>query len=596
MKHKGRSIGISSILILAFGGLVAVSAGALLWLAIHNAVDTTKQALANTLQYMIEEAAYQSGIFFEPLENHARWLAQKFAEGKLDPDDFSTMSPLLSGALSTLPQTAAVSFQKPDGTGFFYDSHSGVIHSVEWPPEWQVRLNRSATNPQSRPPSDGVWVLRPNVLDGTPASTFLAPARTPSGDVGVVAVRVDLSPFSSALAMNASFRGYDLIRFLLFNKQVVVGHPLLASMPEIRRPTIDDLGDPYLDKLFEAERLELTLVGEIPGVESFLLRTEHGDRVFALITDTYRQTGGEVTIGVHFDPAAGTAEFHRLVFVIVAGVVMLVVSVLLAVLFGRRAAAPIRELATAAQVVQENRLEEVKALPLGPVKELAEAAEAFNGMVDGLKERAKIRDLFGKYVPQDVASMLLSDDTSGQPHSAEATVLFLDLAGFSTMSEKLDPAGIVSTLNEFFSDAVAVIEKHHGMVTQFQGDAILAVFNVPVQLDNHETHAIATAREIVSTVAGRTYAGQRLGCRIGINTGNLVAGAVGAEGRLNYTVHGDAVNIAARLESMNKEFGTNILVSETTMEAAPDAATYREIGSLPIRGRETPVMVFTLDD
>ena len=164
------------------------------------------------------------------------------------------------------------------------------------------------------------------------------------------------------------------------------------------------------------------------------------------------------------------------------------------------------------------------------------------------------------------------------------------------MSEKLDPAGIVSTLNEFFSDAVAVIEKHNGMVTQCQGDAILAVFNVPVQLNNHEAHAIETAREIVATVAGRTYAGQKLGCRIGINTGNLVAGAVGAEGRLNYTVHGDAVNIAARLESMNKEYGTNILVSETTMEAAPDAAKYREIGSLPIRGRETPVMVFTLDD
>lgn len=586
MKPGRRRIGIAAILIISFGGLVAASTGALLFLAIVNALDNTKTALASRIQGLIEEAAFESELFFEPMETHARWLATEIAEGRVDIQDTEKLIAILSGALSTIPQAAAVSFQDRNGDGFFYESGSMTVRRVHWKPEWRVRMDR--------PPIEGLWVLRPSVIDGERAGTFIAPARTPEGDVGAVAVRVDISPLSDALAMNASYRGHDLIRFLLFNNRIVIGHPMLANSTASQRPTIAELGDPFLDELFDAQRFELTLVAPIPGVDTFVLRTKAGDRVFALMADDARQTGGEVLVGVHFDTAAGEAEIKRLFFVAGVGAVLLLVSVGVAILFGRRAAAPVRRLATAAQLVQNNELDKVQDLPLGHVSEMADAAKAFNGMVEGLKEREKIRDLFGKYVPQDVAAMLLSDDTSGAPRSAEATILFLDLVGFSTMSEKLDPAGIISTLNEFFSDAVAVIEKQHGMVTQFQGDAILAVFNVPVELPDHESCAIAAAREIAATVANRTYAGQVLGVRVGINTGKLVAGAVGAEGRLNYTVHGDAVNIAARLESMNKEFGTTILVSETTMAAARGTATFKEIGSLPIRGREKSVVVYTI--
>lgn len=587
MKPGRRRIGIAAILIISFGGLVAASTGALLFLAIVNALDSTKTALASRIQGLIEEAAFASELFFEPMETHARWLASEIAAGRVDVQDTEKLIAILSGALSTIPQAAAVSFQDRNGDGFFYESGSMVVHRVHWKPEWRVRMDR--------PPIEGLWVLRPSVLDGERVGTFIAPARTPEGDVGAVAVRVDISPLSDVLAMNASYQGHDLIRFLLFNNRIVIGHPMLANSLSDTRPTIDELGDPFLDELFDAQRFDLALVAPIPGVETFALRTNAGDRVFALMTDDARQTGGEVMVGVHFDPAAGEAEIHRLFSVAGVGAALLLISVGVAIVFGRRAAAPVRRLATAAKLVQNNDLDKVQDLPLGHVSEMADAAEAFNGMVEGLKERAKIRDLFGKYVPQDVAAMLLTDETSGAPRSAEATVLFLDLAGFSTMSEKLDPAGIVSTLNDFFSDAVALIEKQHGMVTQFQGDAILAVFNVPVELPDHESCAIAAAREIATTVANRTYAGQVLGVRVGINTGKLVAGAVGAEGRLNYTVHGDAVNIAARLESMNKEFGTTILVSETTMAMAKDAATFKEIGSLPIRGREKPVVVYTIE-
>ena len=163
------------------------------------------------------------------------------------------------------------------------------------------------------------------------------------------------------------------------------------------------------------------------------------------------------------------------------------------------------------------------------------------------------------------------------------------------MSEKLEPAAVVATINAFFSDAVRLIEAEGGMVTQFQGDAILAVFNAPVPRDDHAASASRAASSIVHAIAQRRYEGQQLSCRIGINTGPVVAGAIGAEDRLSYTVYGDAVNVAARLEPLNKEFGTKILLAAATV-ALIDDASFRKIGTVPIRGRDGHVDVFTPAD
>ena len=177
---------------------------------------------------------------------------------------------------------------------------------------------------------------------------------------------------------------------------------------------------------------------------------------------------------------------------------------------------------------------------------------------------------------------------------AEATVLFVDLAGFTALSESLEPAGIVTVLNEYFSAVVEIIEAHGGVITQFQGDAILAIYNVPVADPGHANKAVASARDIHAVIGSRKFGGHDLTCRVGINTGPVVAGNVGAEDRMNYTVHGDAVNTAARLEQLNKEFGTNTLISETTAKLAADHPL-KEIGNMDIRGKSEKVTVYTFD-
>ena len=225
--------------------------------------------------------------------------------------------------------------------------------------------------------------------------------------------------------------------------------------------------------------------------------------------------------------------------------------------------------------------------------EVSRIASTVSSFRKSLIEREKVRSLFGKYIPESIAEQMLKEDGALKPQTTEATIFFVDLAGFTAMSERLNPQEIVEVLNDYFSEIVSIIEGHNGVITQFQGDAVLAIFNVPIEDDFHALNAINTAREIIDVVAKNKFRGHQLSCRIGITTGDVVAGNVGAKDRLNYTVHGDIVNLAARLEQLNKEFSTKVLIAASTVERVNNVK-FDEIGNISVRGKEEQVIVYTL--
>ena len=247
----------------------------------------------------------------------------------------------------------------------------------------------------------------------------------------------------------------------------------------------------------------------------------------------------------------------------------------------------------AAQIVETGSLDKVPQLSGSKISELNDAGIAFNNMVKGLQEREMIRETLGRFVPEKVAHSLLAGGGQIEPQQVDATILFCDIEAFTQLTESLGPVKMVSVLNTFFSAMVAILEQHDGVVTQFQGDAILATFNVPITSPNHATNAIHAAEEMLSCVASTNFSGEALNVRIGINTGSIVAGAIGAEGRLSYTVHGDAVNLAARLESLNKEHGTRLLVSENSMKLAPELE-FSRVGESAVRGQSKSILLYTL--
>ena len=162
------------------------------------------------------------------------------------------------------------------------------------------------------------------------------------------------------------------------------------------------------------------------------------------------------------------------------------------------------------------------------------------------------------------------------------------------MSENLSPQGIIDVLNDYFAAAFDIIEQHGGVITQFQGDAILAIFNVPLPDPDHPQKAVEAGIALQKMVSAQTFGGQNLSCRVGINTGEVVAANVGAPDRMNYTVHGDDVNLAARLEAMNKETGTEILISSATANRLT-GIEIKPMGVLEVRGKAEKVDVFALE-
>ena len=205
-----------------------------------------------------------------------------------------------------------------------------------------------------------------------------------------------------------------------------------------------------------------------------------------------------------------------------------------------------------------------------------------------------ISDIFGKYVPESVAKSIVADKGMLKPEQRVATILFTDIEGFTPLAESMEPVDVVTMLNEYFDAIAKAVTRYHGVINQFQGDAILATFNIPLSDPDHGANAVRAALEIQEIGKTRTFAGVSLHTRVGINTGEVVAGSVGGSDRLNYTVHGDAVNLAARLEQLNKAYGSSILVSESTTKITGDGFPYEAIGTITVPGKKEPVGLFKL--
>ncbi len=203
-----------------------------------------------------------------------------------------------------------------------------------------------------------------------------------------------------------------------------------------------------------------------------------------------------------------------------------------------------------------------------------------------------IRDIFGKYVPESIAKQVVANKGTLEPKQATATILYTDIEAFTSIAESVPPTQVVQMLNEYFQSVIEPITRHGGVVNQFQGDAMLVTFNVPVDDSQHADKAVKAGLEILQVMKNASFAGLTLRTRIGINTGEVIAGNIGAGDRINYTVHGDAVNLSARLEQLNKEHGTLMIVSESTVELLNDDYPLEPLGEVQIRGKSKSVKIF----
>src|SRR3990167_7105005 len=210
------------------------------------------------------------------------------------------------------------------------------------------------------------------------------------------------------------------------------------------------------------------------------------------------------------------------------------------------------------------------------------------------EKRSRVQQLLGRYVPAQVAQQLV-DEGRLAPQLRQATILFADTEGFTRLSEQLAAAQVIGLLNGFFGAAATRVEAEGGIVVNHVGDALIAAFNAPLPVEDHAARAVNAARALQALVSGRDFEGHPLRLRIGIAAGRVAAGAVGGTTSQTYTVYGDTVNVAQRLERVNKELETDCLICGATYEAARSTcADASVVGSVQVRGREAVVEVFAL--
>ncbi len=234
--------------------------------------------------------------------------------------------------------------------------------------------------------------------------------------------------------------------------------------------------------------------------------------------------------------------------------------------------------------------------------EIGELKAHFNDMVDGLAERERLKDTFGRYVSVEVAKKLMETGAvSLGGESIQATILFSDIRGFTSLSERMSPEELVRFLNSYFSYVTEPIMEHRGMVNKFIGDAVMAVFAPQFGSKDHVDDAVRAALGMRERLAAFNLDGGGpggVGFGVGLHTGLLVAGNIGTEKRLEYTVIGDTVNIASRIESMNKDLGSVILVSEQVhagLSPALRGALKAELcEDVKLKGKEKPIGLYKL--
>ena len=217
------------------------------------------------------------------------------------------------------------------------------------------------------------------------------------------------------------------------------------------------------------------------------------------------------------------------------------------------------------------------------------------------REKRKVKRLFGRYVSKDVYDQLLQDPARAELGGArrEMTVLFSDIRGFTTVTEKGDPEALVSQLNEYFSRMVGIVFRHNGTVDKFVGDMVMALFGAPLDDVDHAEHAVRAAVEMVKELGelNRTWASEgrtQLDIGIGVNSGEMIAGNIGSSSIMSYTVIGDNVNLGSRLESLNKTYNSRIIISDATRARLKGAYDLRPLGDVVVKGKTRPVAIFEI--
>lgn len=558
-------------------------------LGVYGTIENALAVKREFQAYRAETASRTVRAYFDRIEAEARVVASLAALAPGLTRDDTQVVQLLSALVENLEGVRDATLLRPDKTNVMVFLEDGEV-AFELNGTLDAEALMVMSLGRADPDSEGYEDLYLEPVDRRPVTTLTLHLEDAAGlSLGTLFIDIDILALTDAIAVRNAAE--DSYLFMIDNRGVVMAHHELAggafedTLTEL--PRAEHLADPlpaailtHIRKTNEPpEEIEsprgpfLVTLSRLPGL---------GDSEWLVVS------------AVHRDKILGAA-YDRARLIAAIGLAVLIVAVALSLWVGRLITSPVLRLASAADAIQEFDL----SLPAGGgsrFMELDRAERAFSAMLRGLR-------VFSRYVPKTLVRRLIQMEEAGasvEPEDRVVTILFTDIVGFTKISAGMAPDRLAAMLNEYFGVLVGAVLREEGTVDKFIGDALMAFWNAPLRQEDHADRAIRAALAIRAAMEdfnrGRAERGEpELHTRIGLHTGTVLVGDIGTEERLNYTIVGDSVNTAARLEALGKEVGCFLCISEEARAAASADYSWRRLDAVTLRGRAEETVVYTID-
>ncbi len=597
----------SAISALVLTSIVVSAVGVhLLWWRTAQGVS---QTLADTINEQIVSAV---GDELQSVTSEARssMLAVRtlLAEKVFDPRDARKREVVFRSQLLSQPTISWVAFGWPDGS--FFAGHklgNNVIEMLEIAPDRKLRINHyefvgndlrlkaswfeetdySVTEQDwfrvAHQTNDEYWsTLTAHPRGQRLAAAFSAPVAIDGKPAGVVAIIIELTRVSSFLSQLTV--GKSAGAFILERDGKVVASPDADASELVELKTDHPLFPVAVDAIRNASAYS-------PGEgEPFHTKVTRDGRAYQAVLTPISFPGWSLVTVVPESEFLGPVQMTIRNLLVGLAFLIVIAGLLSAWLAQRLIAAPLIKVVNEIRHVERFDLDKVQRHP-SRLAEIENLSGAIGDMAQGLAA-------FRKYIPADLVRRLVSDGNGARPGGAvrPMSVMFIDLAGFTGMSERLGDR-IIPLLSRYFDSVSAQIQNHGGTIDKFIGDAVMAFWGAPSENPDHAVdccRAALACRRAVGEAGLIDDHGEPVKIRIGINSGDMLVGNIGSDVRLNYTVIGDAVNIASRLESTNKVYGSSIIIGPETRRLAGDRIVARELDRLAVYGRAGGLQIYEL--
>ena len=576
--EKRRRIPVAAIMALSFGALVFLSIGGVLALTVGANIRNTLDLLGAQSTLLVDAMEDSLRAEMAQAESAVSGVSQLYAQGEFQIDDDEAMSVALAGALSAAQRATAMLICTPDmvcrGVARTADGRIEQLPATAEKSE-QV-LNALEQRRQYNRLLWGSFVANEHGLFAN-VSMPLSRGGVPQG---WAIAAVELHKLSE-ITRDLSTR-FGTHAFILDGDDRVIADERLTE-PDARAKGLAPLtslasfGDPVLaaystrtvEDQFDTRRtrdVELAEINVNGGNDAWW-----NDNSYVAITRKISGYGEQPwTIGAYFKGSQIGGEIERVIGSAMLGLAAMAAAIIVAILLGRRLSKPIQTIAGQATRVADFDLDGVTPLPRSRIKELDDQASAFNAMLIGLRA-------FSTYIPRSLVAKLVRTGEIGiaEPRETIVTVMFTDIADFTALSEQMDAAAVSRLLNRHFAILCAAVDAYGGTVDKFLGDGMMAFFGAPDRLKGHAAAAVRAAAQIREDLAQDNEAAVRDGypslrVRIGIHTGPVIVGNIGASDRVNYTIIGDTVNVSQRLQGLGKELAPE---AATTIAASAETAS-----------------------